>query len=134
MENCLFCKIVKGEIPSYKIYEDEYTYAFLDIANDGEGHTLVIPKKHADSISDVSREDLTHVINTVQKVSNHYIENCGFDGVNVFNNCNESAGQVIMHLHFHILPRKNGDVIEKWCIDGKHDKQLEDVYNQLKMQ
>ena len=134
MDNCLFCKIVKGEIPSFKIYEDAYTYAFLDISNDGAGHTLVVPKHHAKSIADVSQEDLAHVMNTVQKVSNHLIENCGFDGVNVFNNCNESEGQVIMHLHFHILPRKDGDVIEKWHIDGKHGKTLEEVYELVKMQ
>ncbi len=66
-DDCIFCKIIKGEIPSFKIYEDDKTYAFLDIAKDMDGHTLVIPKNHCTSMLDCSSEDLTNVMNTVQK-------------------------------------------------------------------
>lgn len=105
MDNCIFCKIVKGEAPSYKIYEDEYTYAFLDISKDCYGHTLVIPKKHCQDVLTCDDETLNHVINTVKKVANHYVNNCGFKGVNVINASGEEAQQTVFHLHFHILPR-----------------------------
>ena len=109
MLDCLFCKIIKGDIPSYKIYEDEYTYAFLDISKDADGHTLVVSKNHYNNILDCSKEDLLHVMETVQKISNHYINNCGYEGVNILSNANEAGEQTIMHLHIHIIPRKHND-------------------------
>ena len=83
MCDCIFCKIIKGEIPSYKIFEDEKTLAFLDIAGDFYGHTLVIPKTHAKNVLDVSADDLSAVMSTVKRVANHYVSGCGFDGVNI---------------------------------------------------
>ena len=106
---CIFCNIIKGEIPSFKIYEDEYTYAFLDISDDIEGHTLVVPKVHCENILDVPQETLAKVMETVQKISKHYVEICGYNGVNILNNNNECAEQSVFHLHFHIMPRKNND-------------------------
>ena len=102
---CIFCKIVNGEIPSYKIYEDEHTYAFLDIADDVEGHTLVIPKKHYTNILDVPEDELACVTRTVKKVACHYVNDLKYTAVNIFNLNNEDAGQSVFHLHFHILPR-----------------------------
>ncbi|MBP3630630.1 MAG: HIT family protein [Clostridia bacterium] len=107
-DSCLFCKIIKGEIPSYKIYEDEDTYAFLDIAGDVFGHTLVIPKNHAENIFDVTDEDLTKVIHTVKKIVKHY-KTIFADGVNIVNCSDKSAEQSVFHLHFHIYPRKQED-------------------------
>ena len=109
MNECLFCKIIKGEIPCYKIYEDDYTIAFLDIAKDVDGHTLVLPKKHFPSILDCENETLNQVMNTVKLISNHYVNNCGYSGVNIINNNGESAEQTIKHLHIHIIPRKDND-------------------------
>ena len=109
MDNCLFCKIIKGDIPCYKIYEDEHTLAFLDIAKDIDGHTLVLPKKHCTSILDCDEETLNHIMTTVKLISNHYVNNCGFSGINIINNNGESAEQAIPHLHIHILPRKSND-------------------------
>lgn len=109
MDNCLFCKIIKGEIPCYKIYEDAYTLAFLDIAKDADGHTLVLPKKHCSSLLDCDKETLSHVMETVQLISNHYVNNCGFTGINVINNNGSSAEQSIHHLHIHIIPRLDND-------------------------
>lgn len=106
---CLFCDIIKGDIPSYKIYEDEYTYAFLDIACDAVGHTLVVPKKHSENILDADDETLAHVMSTVKKISNHYVQNLGYDGVNLINCTGKDAEQSVFHLHIHIIPRKNGD-------------------------
>ena len=109
MDNCIFCKILKGEIPSSKIYEDEKTYAFLDISGDYYGHTLVVPKCHCTNVLDCPKDYLEAVINTVQLVSNHYVNDCGFDGVNILNASGTSAEQSVMHLHFHIIPRKTND-------------------------
>ena len=130
--DCLFCKIIKGEIPSYRIYEDEYTYAFLDIAKDFEGHTLVLPKKHMTNILDADSQTLLHVMEAVKKISNHYVNNCGYDGVNVLNNNNEAADQSIMHLHIHIIPRKNNDNLSVFP-NNKMDMDLEKIFNLLKM-
>lgn len=135
MEECLFCKIINGEIPCYKIYEDEYTLAFLDISNDGiGGHTLVLPKCHTKNIVTVSQTDLNNVMSVVQKISRHYINDCGFDGVNVFTNCNECAGQSVKHLHFHIVPRKNDDKIDAWNINTNHKMSMEEVCQKLALQ
>ena len=113
MTDCIFCKIIKGEIPSYKIYEDEHTYAFLDISNDCLGHTLVIPKNHTANIFETNEDDLTNVIKTCKTLSKHYTS-LGFEGVNIQNNNGKSAGQSVFHLHFHILPRGiSNDALEK---------------------
>ena len=133
MKDCLFCKIIKGDIPSYKIYEDEYTYAFLDISKDVDGHTLVVSKKHVKNILDADEETLTHVISTIKKISNHYVNNCGYDGVNILNNNNESAEQSIMHLHFHIIPRKDSDNFKVFPDLKEGNKELDQIYNLLKL-
>ena len=101
---CLFCKIIKKDIPSYKIYEDVYTYAFLDIAKDIDGHTFVIPKKHVTNVLDCDNKTLSYVMDSVKKIANLYID-LGYDGVNIMNASGEAAEQSVFHLHFHILPR-----------------------------
>lgn len=114
--SCIFCEIVKGNIPCYKIYEDKDTLAFLDISKEGYGHTLVIPKKHTKCFAESSLKELGYCTKVAQKISNHYIKNCGFDGVNIIINNGESAGQSVQHLHVHIIPRKKGDNLGVWNI------------------
>ena len=109
MDDCIFCRIIGGKLPSYKIYEDEKTYAFLDIAGDFEGHTLVVPKAHCTDLRDCGAEDLAAVTAAAQKIARHYTEKCGYDGVNLFNCTREAAGQSVFHLHIHIIPRRGGD-------------------------
>ena len=133
MNDCLFCKIIKGDIPSFKIYEDEYTYAFLDISKDVDGHTLVVSKKHVKNILDADEETLSHVMSTVKKISNHYIDKCGYSGVNILNNNNESAEQSIMHLHFHIIPKKDTDSFKIFPNLQEGKKELEEMYKLLKI-
>ena len=130
---CIFCKIIKGEIPSYKIYEDEYTYAFLDIAKDVDGHTLVIPKKHVENVLDCDNETLRHVIDTVKLISNYYVNECGYDGVNILNANDASAQQSVFHLHFHIIPRKNNDGIDAFPHLPGATKPLEEMHELLKI-
>lgn len=131
--NCIFCKIINKEIPCYKIYEDEHTLAFLDIAKDVDGHTLVIPKKHYKNILDVDTETLNHVMNTVKLISKHYVEKCGYSGVNILNNNGESAEQAISHLHFHIIPRLENDNIYVFPKFEGAKYSLEDTLNKLKI-
>ena len=107
MSDCIFCKIANGEAPCYKVYEDEYALAFLDISKDAYGHTLVIPKKHFENVMTCDDEYLSHVICAVKKVANHYVNNCGFKGVNILNASGVEAQQSVFHLHFHILPRES---------------------------
>ena len=131
--DCIFCKIIKGEIPCYKIYEDEHTLAFLDIAKDVDGHTLVIPKKHSNNILDTDDETLTHVMNTVKLISKHYVEKCGFAGINVLNNNGASAEQAVPHLHFHIIPRLENDNIYVYPKFEGAKYPLENTLNKLKI-
>ena len=131
MSDCIFCKIIKGEIPSYKIYENDLVYAFLDIACDAVGHTLVVPKKHCTNVLDCDKKYLDAVIEAVQKISNHYVNNCGFDGVNVLNASGASAEQTVFHLHFHVVPRKTGDGLHMWPLDGKQELDLKAIADKL---
>lgn len=133
MENCIFCKIIKGEIPCHKIYEDEKTLAFLDVANDIYGHTLVIPKTHSRNVLDVGVDDLNAVMKTIQLVSKHYIENCEFDGVNILNANEPAAEQSVFHLHFHILPRRVNDGKQIYPTLEKLEDELTVVCDQLKI-
>lgn len=131
--DCIFCKIIKGEIPSYKIYEDEKTFAFLDIASDSYGHTLVIPKNHCTNILDCPKEDLQAVMNTVQKIAKHYVDDCGFEGVNIINSSGECAEQSVFHLHIHIIPRKKNDGLHIWPLREKFELFLADICKELSL-
>ena len=133
MDDCIFCIIIKGDIPSYKIYEDEYTYAFLDIAGDVDGHTLVIPKNHCVNILDCDAEKLSNVMKTVKLISNHYVNNCGYDGVNILNANNSAAQQSVFHLHFHIIPRKNNDGVDGFPHFDGAKKEIKDMHELLKI-
>lgn len=107
MEDCLFCKIVKGEIPSQKVYEDEDVLAFNDIAPVAPIHILVIPKKHITSLAHMEEGD-ERIVGKIYKVINQIAEEKGFkeDGYRVIVNCGENGGQEVMHLHFHVLAGK----------------------------
>lgn len=128
---CIFCKIISGEIPSYKIYENEDVYAFLDIADDAVGHTLVVPKNHCSSILDASSDTIRNVMSAVQTISKHYTSNCGFTGVNIINNSGESAEQSVNHLHFHIIPRKDNDGMKVFPLLDKKNCDFEQIASLL---
>ena len=132
MNDCVFCKILNKQIPSYKIYEDENVYAFLDISKDINGHTLVIPKQHCCNVLDCEEQTLNKVVGAVKKISKHYIS-LGYDGVNILNNNNPSAQQSVMHLHFHIIPRKNNDNINLYSKLNEGNISLEEMQNKLKL-
>ena len=113
MEDCLFCKIIKGEIPSTKVYEDDEILAFNDINPAAPIHILVIPKKHITSLSHMEKEDET-IVGKIYGVINKIADEKGFkeSGYRVIVNCGKDAGQEVMHLHFHVLAgAKFGDKI-----------------------
>ena len=104
----IFAKILRGEMPAYKVYEDDKTLAFLDIMPRAPGHTLVLPKSKARNILDVAPDDLCHVMRTAQKIARAAMTTFDAQGVTV-QQFNESAGgQVVFHLHVHVIPRKAG--------------------------
>lgn len=133
MSDCVFCKILNGELPSRKIYEDEYTLAFMDIAGDVDGHTLVIPKKHFRNTLDCEKQMLHHVIDTVQLVANHYVKDCGYEGVDIMNANEPCAGQTVFHLHYHIIPRKTSDGIPSFPAYAGSKQNIDELHNLLKV-
>ena len=128
---CVFCKIINGEIPCYKIYEDDEILAFLDIADDAIGHTLVIPKKHYENVLDIDNDTLNKVMSVVKVISNHYVDNCGYTGVNIMNASGKDAQQSVFHLHFHIFPRCENDGVRAWPEFGKVNSNFEEVCAKL---
>lgn len=130
--DCLFCKIISGEIPSHKIYEDDNTVVIMDIANDVDGHMLAIPKKHVKNILDCDSESLKELSLTVTKVAKHCVNNCGFDGVNLLNASDESAGQSVPHFHIHVIPRRKNDGIDAWPQFHGARHAIEKNYRRLK--
>lgn len=109
MEDCVFCKIVLGKIPCVKLFENESVLAFLDIMPASKGHLLVIPKKHHVTLLDSSHEELNEIMKVVQKVSAAAVKATKADGFNVLQSNHAVAGQVIPHLHFHVIPRHGND-------------------------
>ncbi|MBF8970818.1 HIT family protein [Streptococcus sp. NLN76] len=111
--DCLFCKIVAGEIPASKIYEDEHILAFLDISQTTPGHTLIIPKKHYRNILDLDPQVAQDLFGQVPALARRLKNAVGAQGINVLNNSEEAAGQTIFHTHVHLLPRfETGDGLE----------------------
>ncbi len=110
--DCVFCAIAAGEIPCFKVYEDELALAYLDINPFSEGHTLVIPKAHTTGLLDTPEETLAALLARVKKVAAHLKSALGCDGFHVLQNNGAAAGQTVGHIHFHIVPRREGDPIE----------------------
>ena len=130
--DCIFCKIVNGDIPSFKVYEDEHTLVFMDIAKDVDGHMVAIPKKHIKNILDCDLDTLNHLMATVKKVSNYCVDECGYDGVNLLNASDESAGQSVPHFHIHIIPRKKKDGVDAWPVFEGASHEIEEIYEKIK--
>lgn len=103
--NCIFCAIAAGEIPSFRIYEDDDVLACLDISPFSEGHTLVIPKAHTEGILDTPDGTLSTVVSRVKRIAAHIKAALPCEGFNILQNNGEAAGQTVRHVHFHIVPR-----------------------------
>ncbi len=107
--DCIFCAIAAGEIPSFKVYEDDLVLAYLDINPFTKGHTLVIPKAHSAGLLDTGDDVLAAVVARVKKVAAHLKAALPCDGFNILQNNGEAAGQTVKHIHFHIIPRYAGE-------------------------
>lgn len=109
MDDCIFCKIVKGEAHSWKVFENKDVYAFLDIHPASRYHTLIIPKKHYENIFDIPERELKEVIAVVRKISRLYEEKLRIKNLQIINSNGREGQQDVFHIHFHIVPRKKGD-------------------------
>ncbi len=105
MEKDIFCKIIDGEIPCYKLYEDDDVMAFLDISQVTKGHSLVVSKKHYDNFLTIPKSEMHKVMDVAQLLGQVAIKFMGAKGVNILTNCYETAGQTVMHFHVHVIPR-----------------------------
>jgi len=129
--NNIFAKILRGELPCYKVYEDDKVLAFLDIMPRSPGHTLVLPKAPARNILDIGGEDLAHVISTAQRVAKAAMKAFSADGITIQQFNEGAGGQVVFHLHVHVIPRKAGVTMkppasekEKPDVLAEHAKKL----------
>ena len=127
---CVFCEIVKGNIPSSKVYEDDNYLAILDLSQVTLGHTLVMPKKHYDNFLEMTSKEAGELMSVVNIVANKLVNNLDASGCNILNNTNEVAGQTVMHTHVHIIPRySKGDSIKIEFSENKYD--LNEVLNKI---
>jgi histidine triad (HIT) family protein len=121
IKDCIFCKIMKGEIPCTKIYEDENVLSFLDIGPVNKGHALVIPKEHHETLLDMPDGLLCEVAKTVKKVSKAVKEGMGVEGFNIIQSNFKVSGQLVPHYHVHIIPRLETDGLKHWP-QGKYEE------------
>ena len=110
MSETIFSKIISGEIPSFKIYENDYVYAFLDISQVSKGHTLLVPKKPSANIFETDEETMKHIGVALPKVANAIKKAFHPDGLNIIQNNGEYADQSVFHIHFHLIPRYENDI------------------------
>lgn len=111
---CIFCKIIRKELPSSKVYEDDSTIAFMDIAPVNKGHTLVIPKRHSETLLHMDERDAMNTFKTVQLVSDAVKKATNADGISILMSNFKAAGQVVPHAHVHIIPRFKDDGLKHW--------------------
>lgn len=130
MKYCVFCKILKGEVTSTKVYEDKKTYAFLDVNPVAKGHTLVIPKKHYETMDEMDEDTANAVMKTTQKIAKVILELN--EGYNVNQNNKSAGGQLVPHVHYHIIPRNNGDHMRfTWDKLDLSEKEFESIKEKI---
>lgn len=131
-QNNIFAKILRGELPAYKVYEDDKALAFLDIMPRAPGHTLVLPKAPARNLLDVTPGDLAHVMTVAQKIAKAAVKAFGADGITI-QQFNESAGgQVVFHLHVHVVPRHTGVAMKPPASEKERPEALAEQAEKLK--
>ncbi len=133
MEDCIFCKVIKKEIPRYKVYEDDDILGILDINPTRHGHVLVLPKQHFANLENTPEDILAKLVLVVKKMGKQVKENLPAESYNVVINNDKVAGQIIPHLHFHIIPRNEGDGLKGWPQEPYPEGMVEEVMNKLKL-
>ncbi len=132
MNDCIFCKIVSEDLPSHKLYEDDDVLAFLDIAPVHPGHILVIPKKHFKNIEEVPEDILCNLIKVVKKLGLALKNGMGYEAYNIGENNDPLAGQIVPHLHFHVIPRKENDGLQLWPQKEYAEGEAQEVIEKIK--
>lgn len=131
-DDCIFCKIANGEIPSKTLYEDEEFRVILDLGPATKGHALILPKEHAANLYELPEEAASKVLVLAKKMAARMTEKLGCDGLNLVQNNGEAAGQTVMHFHMHIIPRYKGDGQSIGWASGKPgQEELEAVKRQI---
>ena len=131
--DCIFCKIANGEIPSHTLYEDGECRVIFDISPASKGHAIILPKKHAANIFEISEEDASKIYVVAKKVAAALSEELHCDGVNILQNNGEAAGQTVFHLHMHIIPRYKDDTVNiKWNPTNPDEALLDQLSEKLK--
>ena len=134
MDNCIFCKIIAGEIPSAVIFEDEEFKAILDRFPGNIGHVLVLPKKHYSNIFDIDEDVAGRLFRLATKIAKNMKEVLGFEAMNVVQNNGGLAGQTVHHFHLHLIPRYENDKVQiKWEQLDLTDEQIAEIQNKLKL-
>jgi histidine triad (HIT) family protein len=131
-QNNIFAKILRGEMPAYKVYEDERAFAFLDIMPRAPGHTLVLPKSPARNILDADPEDLAHVAKVAQKIARAALKAFDADGITVQQFNEPAGGQVVFHLHVHVIPRRDGVAMKPPASEKEKPEVLQQHVDKLK--
>lgn len=129
--NCIFCKIIAGDIPSAKLYEDDDVIAILDISQETKGHTLVMPKTHYANVLEIPEDLYIKVMTVAKSLAKKITSSLKSEGCNIITNCGEVAGQTVMHFHVHILPRYEDDNFEFHFNDNSALYNLKDIQNEI---
>ena len=131
-DNCIFCKIANGEIPSKTLYEDGEFRVILDLGPATKGHALILPKEHADNLCDLPRETASKVLVLAQEMASTMMEKLHCDGLNLVQNNGEAAGQTVTHFHLHMIPRNRDDGQSiNWTPGKPTQEALEEIRRQI---
>ncbi|OGE80081.1 MAG: hypothetical protein A2660_00320 [Candidatus Doudnabacteria bacterium RIFCSPHIGHO2_01_FULL_45_18] len=133
-KDCVFCKIIAGEIPSDKVYEDEFVLSFLDLHPVMPGHTLIMPKQHSDGFLSTDDEILRQLVPEMKKIAKAVMQVTSAHGVNISTNHGAAAGQSVFHLHFHIIPRFDKDGLKPWPHQESEPKSRKEIAEAIKKQ
>jgi len=130
--DCIFCKIVAGDIPAHIVYEDKNVMAFFDILPISHGHTIIVPKKHMADVEDLTDEDFSAMALAVKKIGQAVINGLEVKGYSVFLDNKSAANQHVPHAHFHLVPRAEGDGLERWPQSGYGEGEAEHCLKMIK--
>lgn len=133
-ENCIFCKILAGEIPSTAVYEDDDFKAILDVNPAARGHVIILPKNHAANIYELPDEDASKIMIVAKKIATAIEKAYHCDGVNILQNNGEAAGQTVFHLHVHVIPRFKGDTVNIGWKQGDMPEDLDAICKEIRAQ
>ena len=133
-ENCIFCKILAGEIPSTAVYEDDDFKAILDVNPAARGHVIILPKNHAANIYELPDEDASKIMIVAKKIATAIEKAYHCDGVNISQNNGEAAGQTVFHLHVHVIPRFKGDTVNIGWKQGDMPEDLDAICKEIQAQ